>query len=120
MAIHSSKQSTTVAGLGQPFRWTDSEKRIWVVCLFFGAVLLYAARGALPITVVEMSEEFNWDKRMNVRTQSIKITENIIILFCCCMCVYVIKMVLFGCFIFMYMYVRIILDGCVLETYIAI
>ena len=59
------------AGLGQPQRWTDSEKRVWVVYLFFGAVFLYAARGALPVTVVEMSAEFNWDKKMNVRRKAV-------------------------------------------------
>lgn len=65
MAAHF--KSTTVVGLGQPIRWTDSERRTWVPYLFLGTVLVYAARGALPVTVVEMSEEFKWDKKTSVR-----------------------------------------------------
>ena len=60
-------KATVVAGLGEPLRWTDSEQKIWVPYMFLGAMLVYAARGALPITVVEMAEEFDWDKKMRVR-----------------------------------------------------
>lgn len=64
MATHT--KSTKVAGMGQPLRWTDTERVKWVPFLFLGSVLVYAARGALPVTVVEMSEEFEWDKRTSV------------------------------------------------------
>ena len=52
--------------LGQPLRWTDRESRVWVLMFFVGCLLVSAGRGALPVTVVEMSREFNWDKRMSV------------------------------------------------------
>ncbi len=52
--------------LRQPVRWTDSERKVWIMVLFTGCLLVSAGRGALPVTVVEMSREFNWDKRMSV------------------------------------------------------
>ena len=60
-------KTATVTGLGQPSRWTNRERNIWIPFLFLGSVLIYAARGALPVTLVEMSVEFNWDKRISVR-----------------------------------------------------
>ena len=54
--------------LRQPTRWTEKEKKVWITVLFAGCLLVSAGRGALPVTVVEMSREFNWDKRMSVRS----------------------------------------------------
>ena len=58
--------SQTKSGLRQPSQWTDNEQKAWVPLLFVGCVLLYAVRGALPVTVIQMSVEFEWDKRTSV------------------------------------------------------
>lgn len=47
-------------------KWTDKERKVWAILLFIGCLLVSAGRGALPVTVVEMSKEFQWDKRMSV------------------------------------------------------
>ncbi len=59
--------------LSQPLRWTDGERRVWVLMFFVGCLLVSAGRGALPVTVVEMSREFNWDKRMSVSKGEIEV-----------------------------------------------
>lgn len=54
------------SGLGQPSLWTDRERRLWIMVLFFGSVLIYAGRGALPVSMVEMSAELSWNKQICV------------------------------------------------------
>ena len=69
-STHSHTKSSGVS-LGQPSRWTDGEQRVWVPVLFLGGLLVYAGRGALPVTVVEISYEFEWDKRISVSNSNI-------------------------------------------------
>ena len=75
------KPKTYSGVLGQPSRWTDSEKNLWIFVLFIGCLLVCAARGALPVTVVEMSREFQWDKRMSV---SISVSPFLCVRVCVC------------------------------------
>lgn len=60
-------KSSSGSGIGQPSQWTEGEKKVWMAVLFLGSVLLYAGRGALPVSIVEMSLELEWDKRTSVR-----------------------------------------------------
>ena len=39
-----------------------SEKNQWALGLFCGTAMLYAARTVMPMCVVTVSEEMNWDK----------------------------------------------------------
>ena len=43
--------------------WPLSERRTWVGSLFLGLVVLYLVRFSVPVAIVEMSEEMNWDKK---------------------------------------------------------
>lgn len=52
-----------ISGLGQPLHWSDKERRLWVGLLFVGCVLCYAGRNSMAVSIVEMSSEFNWNKR---------------------------------------------------------
>ena len=58
--------ASQVGGLGQPLHWSDKEKKIWIPFLFLGSVLIYAGRGSLSVSIVEMATLFNWDKRICV------------------------------------------------------
>ena len=53
-------------GIGQPLLWSDRERRLWVIVLFTGCILVYAGRGTLPICIVDISKELHWDKKISV------------------------------------------------------
>ncbi|KAK7482245.1 hypothetical protein BaRGS_00026488 [Batillaria attramentaria] len=42
--------------------WTRSEKHQWALGLFCGTAMLYAARTVMPMCVVTVSDEMDWDK----------------------------------------------------------
>ncbi|XP_076440135.1 LOW QUALITY PROTEIN: voltage-gated purine nucleotide uniporter SLC17A9-like [Babylonia areolata] len=42
--------------------WTRSEKNQWAAGLLLGTAMLYAARTIMPMCVVTVSQEMNWDK----------------------------------------------------------
>ena len=52
--------STEDANLNK--KWAKDEKRIWIVSLFFGAMMLYAVRTVMSLCVLEISKENNYDK----------------------------------------------------------
>ena len=51
-------------------RWTDGERRLSMVVLFMSFVMMSAGRGALPIAIVQMAEEFQWNKQTIVNITS--------------------------------------------------
>lgn len=51
-------------GTTQQGQWTVKEKRVWVVVLLIGMVALFSNRMCLPVTIVEMAKELQWDKRV--------------------------------------------------------
>lgn len=64
--LSSSMAESHSSGLGQPSLWTDRERRLWIMVLFGSSILIYAGRGALPVSMVEMSSDLSWDKRICV------------------------------------------------------
>ncbi|PVD23171.1 hypothetical protein C0Q70_16434 [Pomacea canaliculata] len=43
--------------------WTRIEKKNWTVMLMCGTAMLYAARTIMPVCIVVVAKEMNWDKR---------------------------------------------------------
>lgn len=43
-------------------KWSKDEKRIWIISLFFGAMMLYAVRTVMSLCVLEISKENKYDK----------------------------------------------------------
>ena len=43
--------------------WNVHERKTWTGVLFLGLLVLSANRMSLPVTIVEIAEELNWDKR---------------------------------------------------------
>ena len=50
--------------------WTGAELTMWIVVLFLGMVCVYCNRVALPVSVVEIGKEREWNKRTVVRMMS--------------------------------------------------
>ena len=46
--------------------WDRREQRVWGTVLFVGLVMLYATRMSVPVTIVTIAQEMDWDKRMCV------------------------------------------------------
>ena len=44
------------------------ERRLWVGCLFLGCSMIYATRTVMPLCVVAVSQELQWDKTQSVST----------------------------------------------------
>lgn len=44
-------------------KWNKEEKRNWVITLFFGAMMLFAVRTVMSVCALEISKEFNYDKK---------------------------------------------------------
>ena len=53
-------------GIGRPQLWTTGQRRLWLFALFMLLLLLYASRTALPIAIVKIAEEREWNKRTSV------------------------------------------------------
>ena len=43
--------------------WPISERRTWTSLLLLGIVVLYMVRTSVPVAIVEISQELNWDKK---------------------------------------------------------
>ena len=50
------------------FQWPEERRKYWIVAMFCGTLLLYAARSAVPLCMAAMSSDMNWDKEIDVRT----------------------------------------------------
>lgn len=48
------------------FQWPEDQRRCWIVAMFCGTLLLYAARSAVPLCMAAMSSDMNWDKEIDV------------------------------------------------------
>lgn len=46
--------------------WGRRERQVWVGVLFVGLVMLYAVRMSVPVTIVTIAQEMDWDKRICV------------------------------------------------------
>jgi ACS family sodium-dependent inorganic phosphate cotransporter-like MFS transporter 9 len=44
------------------FFFKSEEKRVWIVTLFFGAMMLFSVRTVMSVCALEISKEFNYDK----------------------------------------------------------
>lgn len=44
-------------------KWTTEEKKRWIVSLFFGAMMLFSVRTVMSVCALEISKEFNYDKK---------------------------------------------------------
>lgn len=44
-------------------KWIKEEKRTWVLTLFFGAMMLFSVRTVMSVCALEISKEFNYDKK---------------------------------------------------------
>ena len=52
---------------GDPvFQSPELERKYWVVAMFCGTLLLYAARAAVPLCMSSMSSDMNWNKETDV------------------------------------------------------
>lgn len=47
------------------FQWPEEQRRYWIVAMFCGTLLLYAARSAVPLCMAAMSSELKWDKEID-------------------------------------------------------
>ena len=46
--------------------WGRRERQVWMGVLFVGLVMLYAVRMSVPVTIVTIAQEMDWDKRICV------------------------------------------------------
>lgn len=46
--------------------WPEESRKHWIVAMFCGTLLLYAARSAIPLCLAAMSSDMNWDKEIDV------------------------------------------------------
>ena len=53
-------------GIGRPLLWTTRERLVWTLTMFVGMLLLYAGRTALPVGIVKIAVEKDWNKRTSV------------------------------------------------------
>ena len=44
----------------------SAERKVWLISLFFGTAALYASRAVMPLCIVAISKEMNWDKMQSV------------------------------------------------------
>lgn len=51
------------------FQWPEESRKHWIVAMFCGTLLLYAARSAVPLCLAAMSSDMNWDKEIDVSLQ---------------------------------------------------
>lgn len=47
------------------FQWPEEQRKYWIVAMFCGTLLLYAARSAVPLCMAAMSSELKWDKEID-------------------------------------------------------
>lgn len=47
---------------GQSKHWQRSEKKYWIIALWFSCALNYACRTVMPLCAPAMSKEFGWNK----------------------------------------------------------
>lgn len=47
-------------------QWPEEQRKLWIVAMFCGTLLLYAARSAVPLCMAAMSSDMNWDKEIDV------------------------------------------------------
>ncbi|KAL9978518.1 hypothetical protein ACROYT_G016044 [Oculina patagonica] len=45
--------------------WPEESRKHWIVAMFCGTLLLYAARSAIPLCLAAMSSDMNWDKEID-------------------------------------------------------
>ena len=43
--------------------WPISERRVWMGLLVLGLIVMYMTRTSMPVAIVEISQELNWDKK---------------------------------------------------------
>ena len=53
-------------GHGMGFHWPVGRRKVWIVAMFCGTLLLYAARSAVPLCIAAMSVDLKWDKELDV------------------------------------------------------
>lgn len=44
----------------------SSERKLWLTSLFLGTAALYSTRTVMPLCIVSLSKEMNWDKMQSV------------------------------------------------------
>lgn len=49
--------------IGLNKKWNKEEKKTWIVSLFFGAMMLFSVRTVMSVCALEISKEFNYDKK---------------------------------------------------------
>ena len=49
------------------FMFYRFEQKLWIATMFTGCATVYAARTAVPLCIVAISKEMNWDKKQSVR-----------------------------------------------------
>lgn len=49
--------------IGLNKKWNKEEKKTWVLTLFFGAMMLFSVRTVMSVCALEISKEFNYDKK---------------------------------------------------------
>ena len=57
------------------FQWPEEQRKYWIVAMFCGTLLLYAARSAVPLCMAAMSSDMNWDKEIDVSLTIIQQTK---------------------------------------------
>lgn len=60
------KHGSGSVGVVHSSYWDRREQRVWGMVLFVGLVMLYATRMSVPVTIVAIAQEMDWDKRMCV------------------------------------------------------
>ena len=57
------------------FQWPEEQRKYWIVAMFCGTLLLYAARSAVPLCMAAMSSDMNWDKEIDVSNVPCEFTD---------------------------------------------
>lgn len=60
------------------FQWPEEQRKYWIVAMFCGTLLLYAARSAVPLCMAAMSSELKWDKEIDV-SPAVSMSRNVCI-----------------------------------------
>ena len=53
------------------------EQKLWIATMFTGCATVYAARTAVPLCIVAISKEMNWDKKQSVRWTMVLTCKNL-------------------------------------------
>ena len=53
------------------------EQKLWIATMFTGCATVYAARTAVPLCIVAISKEMNWDKKQSVRRTMVVACKNL-------------------------------------------